>query len=446
MKKHSFLRGTLILTMTGFLSRIIGFFYRIFLSHTIGATGLGIYQLIFPIQGLLLALTSAGIQTSISRYAASKNARKDYDGAVHSFLAGTGFSLLLSCLTAWILYQHTHFFGNEILKEPQTVPLLGFLALSIPLSALHGCINSYYFAMKKAGIPSIIQLIEQTVKVFSVVILGKILLSQGNAITPTVAIAGILASEVASCLCAVLTIGWNLKKQHFQIRSMSTPIKDLKEILQMAAPLTLNRLLLTLLSSMEVVLIPQQLRKFGLDAAQALSVYGVFTGMALPLILFPTTITHSVSTMLLPSIAQLQALGKKKGITQSVARITKYCILLGIGCGVFFFLFGKPVGYFLFKNQEVGLYLQIMAFICPFLYLNTTLSSVVNGLGRSGTCLIHNVIAVSIRIFFVMVMIPRFGIQGYLWGILSGELTLTLLHGTALLRFQKDFLSQCGEA
>ena len=35
-EKHTILKGTFILTVTGFLSRFIGFFYRMFLSHTFG--------------------------------------------------------------------------------------------------------------------------------------------------------------------------------------------------------------------------------------------------------------------------------------------------------------------------------------------------------------------------------------------------------------------------
>lgn len=434
MEKHGFLRGTLILTATGLLSRIIGFFYRIFLSHTIGASGVGIYQLIFPIQGLLLALTTTGIQTSISRNAARKSAQGDQDGAVHTFLAGTGFSLFLSLIISWLLCSHADFFGSEVLKESQTIPLLRLLALSLPLSALHGCINSYHFALKKVEIPAFIQLLEQSVRVFSVYLVCKILLSEGKPLSPTVAAVGILASELAAALCGVLIMGLRLKKQHFRLRTMTAPGKRLQEILQMAAPLTANRVLLTLLASVEVILIPQQLRKYGLTPHAALSVYGVFTGMALPLILFPNTITNSAAAMLLPSIAQLQATGKEQGIQNAVRRVVRCCLLLGIGCGILFFLFGKPIGYLLFKNSDVGLYLQIMAFICPFLYLNTTLASVLNGLGRSGSCLIHNVAAISIRILFVVLVIPICGIRGYLWGILGGELTLTLLHCVLLSR------------
>ena len=50
MKQFSiFLKGTLILTIAGLLSRFLGFFYKIFLAQALGAEGMGIYQLIFPI-------------------------------------------------------------------------------------------------------------------------------------------------------------------------------------------------------------------------------------------------------------------------------------------------------------------------------------------------------------------------------------------------------------
>ena len=64
--KHPVLTGTAILTCAGILSRLIGFFYRIFLSRTIGAQGLGIYQMIFPVYAFCLSGVSAGIQSALS--------------------------------------------------------------------------------------------------------------------------------------------------------------------------------------------------------------------------------------------------------------------------------------------------------------------------------------------------------------------------------------------
>jgi O-antigen/teichoic acid export membrane protein len=76
--------------------RIMGFFYRIFLSQTIGSRGIGLYQLVVPLQHMVLAVTTAGIQTALSRTVASQTALKRKKEAVDSFCVGTLFALGLS--------------------------------------------------------------------------------------------------------------------------------------------------------------------------------------------------------------------------------------------------------------------------------------------------------------------------------------------------------------
>ena len=73
-KKNPVLSGALVLTLAGFLSRIVGFFYRIFLSQQIGAEGMGVYQLIFPVFGICFSLCCGPVQTAVSRYVAAQSA------------------------------------------------------------------------------------------------------------------------------------------------------------------------------------------------------------------------------------------------------------------------------------------------------------------------------------------------------------------------------------
>ena len=432
MSKKHFLKGTLILTCAGLFTRLIGFFYRIFLSQTIGAQGLGIYQLLMPVHGLVLAITTTGIQTAISRLAASDLALGKQKEARDSFTIGTASALLLSITVSFILYHHAEFFAVQILKEPRTMPLIQLLAFSFPLSTIHTCINSFSFARQKTGIPSLIQLLEQIVRVGATYLLYLIFLSESREITPVIALGGNLAGECAATLVSLLFIGRNFQMYHYTPLQIKQPLQGLTRIFQMSIPLTLNRVLLTLLGSIEVVLIPQRLQMYGLDSGDALSIYGIFTGMAMPLILFPSTVTNSASVMLMPSIAELQALGYRKRIRYVTAQASRYCVLLGTGCFLLFYFFGMPLGTLLFNSPAAGKYIHTLAFICPFLYLNTTLSSILNGLGKPGICLIHNVAALSIRISFVLFAIPRLGIRGYLYGILLSESVLSLLHLRAL--------------
>ena len=97
IQKHTLIKSTVILTTAGMISRIIGFFYRIFLSRTIGAEGIGIYQMIFPVHALLLALSVSGIQTAISRFVSARSATGDEQGAKEILLRFFSFRGMFGC-------------------------------------------------------------------------------------------------------------------------------------------------------------------------------------------------------------------------------------------------------------------------------------------------------------------------------------------------------------
>lgn len=437
--RHPFIRGTIILTATGLLSRLIGFYYRIFLSHTIGAEGMGIYQLIFPIYTLCFALTVFGIQTAISRFVAAGIATGNSQRANDTFVLGTLFSLILSCLVAVFVHEKAVWIGTHFLYEPQTIPLLRLLSYCIPVGAVHTCVNAYYYALKKTEIPAISQLLEQIVRVGASYLVYLVLLSQGLPVNAFIAVTGIIAGELASMLFSALMMSLNLKKQNYTFKKIQEPLSTVQNIITLSFPLTCNRVLLTLLSSIDNILIPSRLRVYGLSGSDALSLYGILSGMALPLILFPSTITNSVSVMLLPSVAEQQALGNSTRIRKTIETTVKCCIILGVCCTLGFLILGRLMGVLLFKNNTAGEFIQTLAFICPFLYLNTTLISILNGLGKTGTCFIHNIVNLCIRILFTFFAIPIYGIKGYLWGLLLGELTMTLLNVLMLYRYTGIF-------
>jgi Membrane protein involved in the export of O-antigen and teichoic acid len=425
--KSNVIQGTIILTLTGFITRIIGFFYRIFLSHTIGEEGMGIYQLIFPVYAMGFSLTAAGIQTSISRFVATKIAIKDEKSAKDILLVGLSISLTFSLLTSIVLYQNANFFASYVLDEVRCTDLLKVLALSLPFGSIHACINGYYYGLKKAHHPAISQLIEQIFRVFASYLICIILKDKNMPITPVIAVVGIVAGEFASmAFCSTTIIGHlitnvlpKFKKLYF--------IPHAQNILSLSLPLMANRVLLNVLQSIEAIMIPGKLRTYGMNTAESLSVYGVLTGMALPLILFPSAITNSVSVMLLPTIAEAQASQNEKLISKTIENTIKYCLILGIFATGCFLAYGPQVGIALFGSSMAGTFILILAWICPFLYLTTTLTSILNGLGKTHSTFIHNCIGLTIRILFVFFLVPKVGIVGYLWSLLIAELAITFL-------------------
>lgn len=75
MARRSLKYNAAILTATGFVVKILGFFYRIFIANRIGAEGLGLYQLMTPIYSLLVLVLSAGVSTAVSRFVAEESSK-----------------------------------------------------------------------------------------------------------------------------------------------------------------------------------------------------------------------------------------------------------------------------------------------------------------------------------------------------------------------------------
>ena len=156
--------------------------------------------------------------------------------------------------------------------------------------------------------------------------------------------------------------------------------------------------------------------------------------MALPFILFPSAITNSMAVLLLPSVARAQAEGRNDLIDTTVSMSLRYSLYMGIFCIGVFVLFGNSLGMSVFHSQDAGTCIQILAWLCPFLYLATTIGSILNGLGKTHITFFQSSLILTLRLIFVLVGIPRFGIYAYLCGMLACELLLAFLHLHALHR------------
>lgn len=439
--------GTLLLTLTGFASRLIGFFYRSFLSKTFGEEGMGIYQLISPVMALSFSLTAAGIQTAISKYVASETSTKDYRTSLHVLIAGAVLSLPLSVLCTCIIYHFSDFISIHFLMEKRTAPLLRIFSFSIPLSAIHSLANGYFYGIKKTSLPAATQIVEQVARVGSVYLLCHRIVLRGE--TPGIgcAAAGLALGEVCAVLLSLSAVYLRFSRlaviypgclSHTRFRhnpGRLIPPGLLQRMFLLAAPLSANRLVINFLQSMEAVYLPVCLMRHGMTNSQALSVYGVLTGMALPLILFPSALINSFCVLLLPVISEADLSNNRSAIRRAVRKSTICSSIFGVFCTLFFLLFGSLAGTLLFDSRMAGSFILTLSFICPFLYLSGTMSSILHGLGHTVPTFCFSVIALVIRLLFTFFLVPATGINGYLWGLLLSQLLMTLLNYAAVRHY-----------
>lgn len=430
--------GTAILTLASFITRFIGFFYRMFLSSQFGEEGMGIYQLTSPVLALSYALCISGFQTAISKYVASRESRGQSRSAAYVLFVGMAFSLFISIPCTILIYYNADFIAEVLLSEIRTAPLIRIIALSIPLSCIHSCLNGYFLGHKKANISAITQLVEQIVRVLSVFIICHVLTAQGQTPPLCIAATGLLAGEAASTLLSVMIFTFSARyiNANTQIPFRKEMPELTSAILKMAFIININRIIVNLFASVETVLLPQSLERYGLSSGDALSLYGVLCGMVLPLLLFPNALTGSVAVMLLPTISEADEQNQTERIRRIANKTFLFCFGLGLICMIFFLFGGKILGQIMFDSEIAGDYIVKLSFICPLLYLSSALNSILNGKGKTIQCLITQVLGLSIRIVFLMFLIPVYGINAYIIGLIVSQFVSTLLS----LYFLKKYL------
>ena len=85
-----------LVTVFSCIERALGFIYRIFLSRSLGAETLGVYQVALSVIGLLMTITSSGIPITVSRLMAKRHAIGNKSGKYAVVTAGIFIALIIS--------------------------------------------------------------------------------------------------------------------------------------------------------------------------------------------------------------------------------------------------------------------------------------------------------------------------------------------------------------
>lgn len=415
------------MTAAGVLSRIIGFFYRIFLSRTIGAEALGIYQLIGPVFSLCFALTASSIQTSISKFVGDaiggcKDSLCGEKKARAYLILGLVLSCGLSILTGVFMYLNADWIAVRFLGEARCAPLLVLLTYSLLPCCIHACINGYYYGRKNAFVPSLCQLIEQIARVGSVWIIFQITTEKGIPLTAFHAVCGLVIGECFGLLVSMSALLREKRLPRGSYTSDSICNSTMTHaFLAMVIPLTINRLSVAFSTSLENLLIPQKLQLYGYSQADALSIYGILSGMTLSIILFPCVLTNSLSVLLLPAISEARGRSNENQIRRTTQKAIRLGLLLGFAFTILFLFTGDMIGNKLFHNALAGRFICRLSWLCPLMYITSLLSSILHGLGRPKQVLFVNLLACLIRIGMIWFLVPAYGIGAYLWGLLLSQ-------------------------
>ena len=149
-----------ILAAAGFVTKIIGFLYRIPMANLLGNAGNGIYSVSFGIYNIALTLSSCSMPLAVSKLVSAREARDDHANARRVFADAVLFAAAAGGLAALVL-----FFGADALEalyhRPGLARPLRVLAPTTFVVALLGTFRGWFQGHGNMVPTAISQILEQ---------------------------------------------------------------------------------------------------------------------------------------------------------------------------------------------------------------------------------------------------------------------------------------------
>ncbi len=434
MSEKTYLQGAFILSLTNLVTGVIAFVYRVFLTKSIGAEGIGIYQLVLPLYFFFITLVSSGLITTISKLIAESRVNSNRTNTHQIIKVGLIASGIWSTLFALVICCNYDFLSNFVLKDDRTAYSILVFSPAIVFIALSAVIKGYFYGSEKVSVPAIIDIVEKLIRLVVLIFITNHLLNYGIEFVCAGAMLAMVFGEVLSLI--LLSFFYKImKKKNPDNNKLKATIAIIKSILTPLMPLSISGAIESILDMVDAVLIPTQLKRAGLSKQSALSTFGELTGMVIPLLYFPLIIITSLSATLIPSIAYSCALKNHIALNKKCNDSLTIASIVGFAASILFISFPNELCKILYNSPKTGILLFWSALPCILEYWLFTIMAIMNGMGYQSKvmeCSIVNILIVSCSIIFLM-PIPKLNIYAYTIGFAASS-SYVVLRGSFIIK------------
>ncbi len=420
MTSKSFLHGAFILSVAGLIVKVMGALYRIPLARLIGGEGIGLYQMAYPIYTMLLALSTAGIPVAISILVSEKQAKDDDKGAKRVFFVSLSILAVIGFLITLLLIINTKWIVNNVLFDPRAYYALIAISPAIFVTAISSAFRGYFQGNQTMVPTALSQVIEQFIRVGTVLALAYIFLPRGIEYAAAGAAFGAVTGSLAALFVLVIAyISFRNKRQKnavslSAIHEAEPVITLMKRITALALPISIGGLVVPIMQVIDATIIPTRLQDAGYTISRATELFGQFSGMANVLINLPPIITISVAISLVPTISEAIAKNQLEDARYRINLALWMTFLIGLPAAAGLFILATPIAEMLFKIPEVGKSIAVLAPSTLLLGLYQTTRGALQGMGKTYIPVINLTVGIILKgsLNYILVGIPALGIQG----------------------------------
>lgn len=427
--KKSYLSGAAFLAMGILIAKIIGALYRIPLTNILGAEGMGIYQLIYPIYALLLAVSSGSLPVAVSVLVGAKTASGDKEGARATLRAawrvllwvGLGVSVALALLSGVI----GNLQGNPLTRS-------GYCAVAPAIFFVAGIavLRGWFQGLGDMKPTAASQIVENAARLVFGLGFAVLLKGRGIAAQAAGALAGVSVSEALTLV--VLMIRFRRSGERLSGRRGGDAGKGvLRDLSQTALPVMIGGIVFPLTQMIDSFLVVNLLAP-SVGVAAATAQYGLFTGPVNSLVNLPVVIGLSLGVAVVPGLSGEMQRHNLEGIRAKCRSALKIALIVGVPSAIAYLILADKALSFLYpvlsvaERRTAAVLLRVGALSVVLMSASQIFASILQGLSRPVAALKNAAFGGGCKLIAGLILLPTVGIVGVAAATLVG-FALTLL-------------------
>lgn len=364
----SLMKGTAILTIGLFLSKVLGLVYVFPFYAIVGEENLALYQYAYVPYNIMLSIAIAGLPIAISKMVSRYNALGDYAAgrklikSSMTLMIATGIlSFLIMNLLATPIAKIVIADDDQVFSVAQVATVLrwvSFALLVVPaMSALRGFFQGY-------GIfhpTSVSQLVEQIARI--IVLLGGafivVILLDGSPITAiNFAVFAAFIGSLGSFY--VLYRYWRKLKPEFDEKLASSvssgpfePASEMKQLLIYAIPVIFVGLGNSLYQLVDMITFNRTMSAIGLaEVTDAL--FSMLNFLTHKIVMIPVMLATGFSMALVPTITKMYTQGDVLEVRNALDKTYQVLLFITIPAAVGIAILAPEIYHTLYSQSEQG--------------------------------------------------------------------------------------------
>ncbi|MDR0986289.1 MAG: oligosaccharide flippase family protein [Ruminococcus sp.] len=402
---------TVKLSTISFVLNGLGLLLNILLTNTLGTAAVGIMTLITTVFGFIIVLANGNIFVSTERFVS-----EEIGAGNRNFKSIMRFSLTFSLVLSGTFALFSLVFAGKLAAisgDENIETAIRIMALSLPFAGVGSCIKGYFHAKRKVKFPLIGDVFEFSCR-YVILMFGIIvLIPNGISIYLLISIA-MLAAEVLSSVFYVYNFA-NEYKVFSKLPETNKRIITVKTYMTLNLPIILSGYVTMTMSALNDVLVPIALLDYHENTEKAMSEYGLFESIIIPVIFYPSFILTSLQTLIIPEIARANAAKNHFRVNYLIDKLFRKTLMFAIFISMVLLAGGEGIGELLCPSDNLAAKtLRLMFFVVPFIYMEIILEGILRGLGKQGFSTVNSLFEYIIRIGTVIIATRFLGFYGVL--------------------------------